>query len=243
VLDTRNANGTLGGPSIQGNTSRSFPIPSSSCGVPGNAAAYSLNTTVVPQGQLGYLTAWPTGQTQPVVSTLNSLDGTILANAAIVPAGTNGAVSFFASNTTDLIVDINGYFAPPGTGGLNFYTAAPCRLVDTRNPTGSLGGPVMSAGSTRSFPLPSGTCQLPTLAGTAQAYSLNMTVVPQEHILGYLSMWPAGGPQPLVSTLNALKGQVVANAAIVPAGTGGSISAYATNATHLIIDTNGYFGQ
>ena len=47
----------------------------------------------------------------------------MLANAAIVPAGTNGAVSFFAANPTDLIVDINGYFAPPGTGGLNFYTA------------------------------------------------------------------------------------------------------------------------
>jgi len=243
VLDTRNANGSFGGPSIPGNASRSFTIPSSSCSVPGNAAAYSLNTTVVPQGQLGYLTAWPTGQPQPVVSTLNSLDGTILANAAIVPAGTNGAVSFFATNTTDLVVDINGYFAPPATGGLNFYTVAPCRLADTRNPTSSLGGPVISAGSTRSFPLLSGSCQLPTLAGTAQAYSLNMTVVPQEPILGYLSMWPAGGPQPLVSTLNALKGQVVANAAIVPAGTGGSISAYATNDTHLIIDTNGYFAQ
>ena len=70
--------------------------------------------TVVPQGPLGYLTAWPTGQTQPVVSTLNSLDGTVLANAAIVPAGTGGAVSFFASDTTDLVVDINGYFASPG---------------------------------------------------------------------------------------------------------------------------------
>jgi hypothetical protein len=41
---------------------------------------------------------------------------------------------------------------------------------------------------------------------------------------GYLSAWPAGTAQPLVSTLNAYKGQVVANAAIIPAGTGGSIN-------------------
>ena len=45
---------------------------------------------VVPAGLLGYLTVWPTGQTQPVASTLNSLDGRIKSNAAIVPAGEGG---------------------------------------------------------------------------------------------------------------------------------------------------------
>src|SRR5262249_53890921 len=137
VLDTRNPNGTFGGPFLSFN-SRSFPIPSSGCGAPPNSSAYALNVTVVPHGSLGYLTAWPTGQTQPVVSTLNSLDGTVLANAAIVPAGTNGAVSFFANGATDLVVDISGYFAPPGPGGMNFYPLNPCRLVDTRTANGPL---------------------------------------------------------------------------------------------------------
>jgi hypothetical protein len=35
-----------------------------------------------------------------------------VANAAIVPAGTGGAINAFASNATQLILDINGYFAP-----------------------------------------------------------------------------------------------------------------------------------
>jgi hypothetical protein len=240
VLDTRTANGTFGGPSLIGGNSRAFPIPSSSCGVPASAAAYALNLTVVPQGGLGYVTAWPTGQATPLVSTLNSLDGTTLANAAIVPAGTAGAVSFFASNSTDLIVDINGYFALPAPGGLNFYTLPPCRLADTRNATGIFGGPTMGPNTTRAFPLSQGSCGLPATPG-AQAYSLNMTVVPQG-VLAYLSTWPAGGPQPLVSTLNAFKGQVVANAAIVPAGGAGSIDVYVTSTTDVVIDTNGYFG-
>jgi IPT/TIG domain len=240
VLDTRNAAGTFGGPSIAGGTSRSFPIQASSCGVPAKAAAYSFNTTVVPPDALAFLTVWPTGQPQPVVSTLNSFDGTTLANAAIVPAGTGGAVSFFASDTTDLVVDINGYFAPPGTGGLNFYPVTPCRLVDTRNVTGTFGGPTMAGNTTRVFPLSQGTCGLPPYP-TAQAYSLNMTVVPQG-ALAFLSTWPDGSPQPVVSTLNAFDGQVVANAAIVPAGTDGSIDVYVTNTTDVIIDTNGYFG-
>jgi hypothetical protein len=208
--------------------------------VPAGAIAYAFNVTVVPQGALGYLTAWPTGQTQPFVSTLNSFDGTVLANAAIVAAGTAGAASFYASDTTDLVIDINGYFAPPGSGGLNFYPVTPCRLADTRNPSGALGGPTMSPGATRAFPLSQGSCGLP-VSPAAQAYSLNMTVIPQG-FLAYLSTWPAGGIQPLVSTLNAYKGQVVANAAIVPADAANSIDVYVTNTTNVVIDTDGYFG-
>jgi hypothetical protein len=34
----------------------------------------------------------------------------------------------------------------------------------------------------------------------------------------------------------------VANAALVPAGAGGSISVFVTNTTDLTIDTAGYFG-
>jgi uncharacterized repeat protein (TIGR01451 family) len=236
VLDTRSANGTFGGPAIAGQTSRSFPIRSSACSVPATATAYSFNVTVSPHGFLGFVTAWPTGQTQPNASTLNSLDGTILANAAIVPAGTNGAVSFYANNTTDLIVDINGYFAPPAAGGLNFHTVTPCRVVDTRNADGSTGGPIVNGGTSRTFPLPDSGC-VPT---TAAAYSLNVTVVPSG-FLGFLTAWPTGQAQPNASTLNAQKGIVVANAAILPAGTAGSIDVFASSATHVIIDTNGYF--
>jgi hypothetical protein len=240
VLDTRNAIGTFGGPSIGGTSSRSFPIPASSCGAPAFAAAYAFNLTVVPYGGLGYLTAWPTGQALPNVSTLNSFDGTTLANAAIVPAGTGGAVSFYAADTTDLVVDINGYFASPGDGGLNFFPVTPCRLVDTRNAVGVLGGPTMTGDSARAFPLSQGSCGLPAVS-SPEAYSLNMTVVPHG-VLNYITTWPTGGTQPGVSTLNAFKGLTVANAAIVPAGTGGSIDVYVTNTTDVVIDTNGYFG-
>ena len=93
--------------------SRNFQIPNGPCpGVPGTAQAYSLNLTVVPPGPLSYLTAWPFGQTQPVVSSLNSYAGAVVANAAVVPAGTGGAISVFATDPTHLILDINGYFAP-----------------------------------------------------------------------------------------------------------------------------------
>ncbi len=104
VADTR------GGPAMAGGSTRSFAVPQSGCGIPASAQAYSMNVTVVPEGRLSYLTLWPTGQPQAMVSTLNSWGGIVVANAAIVPAGTNGAVSVFASDPTDVILDINGYF-------------------------------------------------------------------------------------------------------------------------------------
>jgi hypothetical protein len=196
--------------------------------------------TAVPPGPLDYLTAWPTGETQPYVSTLNALQGQIAANAAIVPAGTNGAISVYASDASNVVIDINGYFGPPGgTGALHFYPVTPCRLADTRNATGTFGGPSLRAASTRTFPIPSSSYGLPA---TAQAYSFNMTVVPPGSLL-YLSTWPAGQTQPVVSTLNDLQGQVIANAAIVPAGASGGISMFVSDPTNVIIDINGYFGQ
>ena len=240
VLDTRGPAGPFGGPAIPFDSARVVAVPQSACGIPANAVAYALNITVVPPGPLIYLTLWPTGQPQPLVSTLNSFDGRVLANAAIVPAGDNGAISVFVSNTTDVIIDINGYFATADTpNSLAFYTVTPCRVVDTRGsgPPGLFGPPLLTPDSVRSFPIPSGTCGIPA---TALAYSLNITVVPHGP-LGYLSIWGTDLPQPLVSTLNSYDGSVVANAAIVPAGTDGGIRVFVTGVTDLIVDINGYF--
>ncbi len=238
VADTRNANGAFGGPAITGGTSRDFVIPNSACGIPSSAAAYSLNVAVVPRGTLGYLTVWPSGESQPLVTTLNSLDGRIKSNAAIVAAGANGAISVFATNTTDVILDINGYFVPAiETTALAFYPLTPCRIVDTRNPAGPLGGPALSAQSTRSFPISDSPCGLPA---NAAAYSLNFAAIPTGP-LGYLTAWPTGGPQPVVAALNDVTGTIAANAVIVPAGTNGDVNVFATGTTDLVIDIDGYF--
>jgi hypothetical protein len=239
IADTRNPAGPFGGPAIPGGTSRDFTIPDSACGVPPTAQAYSLNVAVVPAGPLSFLTMWPTGQTRPLASTLNSLDGRIKSNAAIVPAGTGGAVSVFATDTTDVVLDINGYFVPAtDPTALAFYPITPCRIADTRTATAPLGGPSLGGGTTRTFSILSSACNLPA---TAQAYSLNFTVVPGGQPLGYLTAWPTGQTKPLVSSLNALTGTVVANAAIVKAGTNGSIDIFVSDTTDLVIDINGYF--
>ena len=51
-------------------------------------------------------------------------------------------MNIFATDNTDLVIDVNGYFAPPGPGGLSLYTVTPCRVLDSRLP---LGSPAFSA--------------------------------------------------------------------------------------------------
>ena len=236
VVDTRLPDGDFGGPAITGGAFRSFPLPQGNCNIPPGAAAYALNVTVVPQGTLGYLTVWGAGESQPVVSTLNSPDGRVRANAAIVDSGMGG-VNVFASQTTNVVLDINGYFERSSSTALAFYPLTGCRVVDTRSPNGSLGGPSLVAGQERDFPILAGSCDIPS---NALAYSFNVTALPHGG-LGYLTVWPQGQTQPLVSTLNAPSGTATANAALIPSGTNGGVAVFPSNNTDLLIDVNGYF--
>jgi Bacterial Ig-like domain (group 3)/FG-GAP-like repeat len=228
IADTRNPAGADGGPSINGNTSRSFPVEGV-CNIPSSAEAYSLNVTAVPHSSLGYLTVWPAGESQPGSSTLNATTGAVTANAAIVPAGSNGEVSVYASDAIDVILDVNGYFAAPSANGLSLYTVTPCRVVDTRNDAGAFTGTLLVDVETSAC----------APSSTAKAYVLNATAVPSGS-LGYISLWPAGESQPGVSTLNASDGAVTSNMAIVPTQNG-SIDAYAASPANLILDISSYF--
>ncbi len=248
VVDTRNSAGTFGGPSLAAGETRTYPFPKSSCNIPSSAAAYSINTAVVPIGSLRYLTIWPSDHERPIVSTLNSLDGRIKAIAAIVPASADNtaAINVYVTDPTNVILDVNGYFAPATpnnpndsvVAGLMFHPVPPCRVEDTRQQGD---GPLIS-NVTRSFTI-AGTCGVPPYDSndSPAAYSLNITALPRMPQLNFLTVFPAGGNIPLVSTINAPTGTVTANAAIVPSGEGGAISAFVTDTTDLMIDVNGYY--
>ena len=228
ITDTRSSPGAGG--TLQPQVARAFNI-AGSCGIPTSATAYALNVTVVPSSILGFLTLWPNnGSVRPTVSTLNALTGTVTANLAIVPAGTSGGINAFATNAIEAIIDVTGYFGPPGQpNALNFYPLTPCRVLDSRTPNA-----VLQPVSTRDVTVP---CGAPA---TAKAYSMNSTVVPAG-LFGFLTLFPTGDTRPVVSTLNAVDGSITSNAAIIPAGLNGAISAYVTDRTHLILDINGYF--
>jgi hypothetical protein len=66
-------------------------------------AAVVVNVTVVSPVSAGYITAFPSGVTQPLASNLNYDTGDVVANQSIVRVEATGAISLFTSATTDLI--------------------------------------------------------------------------------------------------------------------------------------------
>jgi serine protease len=224
IADTRQTS------SIAAGGKRNFSPIASSCGIPASAQAYSLNMTVVPIRPISYLTTWPAGQTQPLVSTLNTRSLEVTANAAIVPAGANGQISVYTTDPTNLVIDINGYFAPAtNTGVLSLYNVTPCRPFDSRLGDGAFSNtiPINISGSA---------C---AVSSAAQAFVLNATAVPQPS-LAFLSLWQNGAPWPVSSILNADDGAVTSNMGIIPS-TNGSVNSLASGRTDLILDVSAYF--
>jgi hypothetical protein len=127
---------------------------------------------------------------------------------------------------------------------MSFYTVFPCRIVDTRNATGPLGGPQLSSGVVRNFPLLSAAsnCNLPA---TAKALSINVTVV-QPTTGGSLVVYPGDAPVPPTNTVSANAGDVLADNLVVLLSLRGdgsaNVLARLTSGTlHFLIDVNGYF--
>jgi hypothetical protein len=159
---------------------RSFPLWSSpGCStIPSSVQAYSLNITVVPSGPLYYLSTWGTGGST-TSSTLNAPFGGVIANAAIVPAGTNGAISIFVTNATDVIVDVTGYYiATTGITGPTGATgpagpAGPTGATGPAGPAGPTGatGPAGPTGNSLALPWSSATSYS---AGSLVSYNNSM---------------------------------------------------------------------
>lgn len=239
AVDTRAAYrptaSAFGPPSLQAQATRRFALRSSpDCPGLANAAAtaYAATITAVPSGPLQYITLWPSGSVQPNVSSINSPAARVVANSIILPAGADGSVDVSAYNTTDLIMDITGYFAPEqGQTGL-FYFA-----VDSCFPSVRL--TLDSAAVTAPFFDQVG-CRIPS---TARAVALNVTSDSNRLPMPFLTIYPTGQPRPNTSMLNAFEGQTVTNAAIIPLGSNGMLDFYAYGRTDLTVGVSGYFGR
>jgi CubicO group peptidase (beta-lactamase class C family) len=98
--------------------------------LPITATAAALNVTVVNPLGAGFATVWPCGVTRPLASNMNFVAGQVVANNVVAPIGNDGTVCLYSSATTDVIVDIAGWFSSSESGA--FVGTAPRRVMDTR---------------------------------------------------------------------------------------------------------------
>ncbi len=250
VIETRQlyrpTPGQFGPPSLIAKGTRTFRFPQSTdCTIPTGAAAYSVTLTVVPPAPLPFVTAWPSNIAQPPVSSINSFNGRTLANSVILPAAPDGGINLYAFEATDMIVDINGYFAPDnGTTGLFYFPVTQCRLSNSTDNTlqAPYGPPIFDNETTRTINPTLSRCGQ-SLPAAPRAYVLNATVIPNGNPMPFLTVWPTGQPRPGASVINAFEGQTVSSGFIVPAGSNAAIDVFAFRRTHVALEISGYFSR
>jgi hypothetical protein len=187
----------------------------------------------------GYVTVYPCGN-RPNASSINFVSGQTVPNAVIAPVSASGEVCFYARGTTDLIVDINGYFL----SGAGFTPTAPTRIADTR--AGSAQGTrtvtktKIGGDTTLKVKFTDIAGLTPTSGVGAVSLNVTATGTAADEFGGYVTVYPCGAI-PNASNLNFISGQIVPNAVIAPVSASGEVCFYARGTTDLIVDINGYF--
>ena len=244
LLDTRPS--SLVGP---GNLVGPFPqfsivdLPIAGGGtVPADATAVAVNVTSTDSIAPFYVQALPTlAGTIGAFSTLNVAAGEIRPNFAIVPLG-QGSISIFIPNGGNVIVDVMGYFSPSGPAAAGrFVPLNPHRVLDTRP---DQPGPV-PAGWVAHTPRPgdSVVVQVPDDAGVPASgvSALVVNVTATEAVgPGFLQALPTGAMPGQTSNVNYERNENASTHAIVPLGTGGTISVFTSNSAHIVVDVMGY---
>ena len=248
ILDTRNAIGIATTTPVPGQSEIALQVTGAG-GVPATGVgAVVLNVTVTQPTWEGYITAYPTGSTRPVVSNLNFAASQTIPNLVTVKVGTGGQVTLFngqfnATKTAHLIADVAGYYlagTPTQPGA--FVALSPSRILDTRNATG-VPGTTPRPGQSEVGLQVTGAGGIP-VSGVG-AVVLNVTVT-QPTWEGYITAYPTGSARPVVSNLNFAANQTIPNLVTVKVGAGGQVTLFngqfAPDKTlHMIADVAGYF--
>lgn len=199
--------------------------------------AVSLNVAVTNPASAGFITVYSCG-TRSLVASVNYAAGETVSNAVIAPVSATGTICFYSLKATDLVVDINGWFAT----GSAYAGVGPARVFDTRageSPAALRTVPSVKVGGATVLEV-----KLTDLTGIVpatgvDAVSLNVAVTNPGGD-GFVTVYPCGN-RPFVASVNYVTGQTVSNAVIAPVSATGTVCFYSSAPTDLVVDVNGYF--
>jgi sugar lactone lactonase YvrE len=143
-----------------------------------------------------------------------------------------GLCTSFATATIEVL--------PPGSA-TQFYTLAPCRVLDTRSVSGPLQGEPLGTDDTLQVDL-AGKCGVPE---GAKAVAANVTVT-QPVAAGHLVLYPTDEAEPVASTVHFGAGRTRASSTQIKLPTTGYgkyvvIKNASPGSVHVILDVSGYY--
>lgn len=193
--------------------------------------AVALNLTTTSETSNGDIIAYADGSTLPATSNLNYVEGTNVADYAIVPVGSDGKIDLYngSAGTTNLIADVSGYYSTSSPS--SYVPVTPTRSLDTRTlPDGIVYADTAAQDSV-----------LTSSLNNATAYAVTATVTSTTGG-GDLIIYPAGDTLPTSSNLNWASGDTVANAFnAIPSSTGIYLYNESTGTAEFLVDEYGYY--
>jgi hypothetical protein len=232
--------------------------------VPTGAQAVVMNLTAINRS-IGstYITAFPTGGSRPVASNINLTANALGTNLVIVQLSAGGQVSIFnAVGGADVILDVQGYFVPPGgTSAGEFHSIPPLRICDTRAKQGTVcagatNNPLIattSAGAWRRVVLSGlppgalgGTPSIPATGAAGAAFNLTATAGTRTTLLAVeapnsADLCPTTPAR--FSNVNPPPGGTLPNRVISSLGPNADVCIFnAVGSINFIIDVDGWFG-
>jgi YVTN family beta-propeller protein len=231
--------------------------------VPGDALAVALNVTALSESTTNsFISVFPAGEPLPKVSNISFDAGATQANLVLVRLAAGGDVSVFnAVGRADVVVDVEGYFAPPGATPVagEYHTMPPLRICDTRAGKGT-----ECAGSV-DHPLPANTWRDVVLSGLPSGAANDTPSIPIDSAaVAVFNLTVVNGTQatyvsvaspnmttdacptkpPAVSNLNPHTGSALPNRVISALGPHQDVCVYnAAGSVDFIVDVNGWFGD
>lgn len=182
----------------------------------------------------GFVRVAPSASNSETSNINTTGSGDVRANLVVVALGSDGAVDVDLRNTSDVLIDVVGWFsdatepAMPVPSGL-FQLIEPSREIDTR-----LGAPFGSLGERDTVVL-----DPVSVPKSAAAVAQNIVMAPST-AASFVTAYP-GGPLPRVSNLNSSAGGQFPGSAAITALNDGSESIFTLRPTELVVDVFGYF--
>jgi hypothetical protein len=211
--------------------------------IPADVTAVTMNVVAVSPSRGGYITVWPCSRPRPRTSNLNYDRGSIDGNGVIAPVDASGRVCLYSLESTDLVIDVTGWFGAAASPSSAFTAITPHRVADSRIgsgvPLGRVGqaptaiqvvGRAVMDTDGRSLTVPDNVVAVAINVVSAAAASD-----------GFISAWPCGVDRPRVSNLNYTAREIRGNGAIVAVGAGGAICVSSSASTDVVADLVGWF--
>jgi hypothetical protein len=229
LLDTRSSQPLRAGEVLR------VDVEGGSSPAPDSAVAVAVNLTGVLPDVTGFVRAFPCDVGEPDISSINPRVGTARANSAIIPTAADGTICLTSNVTTNILIDITGWFGP--FDGRQFVPLTPIRLTDTRQSHPELNG---ESGARLVQPGESFRIQVAGNRGVpsdSKAATLNLVAL-GGGAPGFLTVMPCGTGTD-VSNLNYPGSGAVANGTSVKLDGGGAVCVTTSAPTHLIVDITG----